>query len=110
MSDDETPTSADGTDAGDTFGVGIRVRPETFEFVVHVPSDIESGWADPDEFQRHIEQATWERLDRAATLRTVAETASEGETVALGTVQMTPDTTVVSHTLTAPESGSERER
>jgi len=94
---------ADGTAAsGDTFGVGIQVAAEELRFVVHVPSEIDSGWSDPDEFQRLIERETWERLDRRAALRAVDGVASEGETVTLGTVTMRPDGSVIDHTLSAP--------
>ena len=93
----------DGTAAsGDTFGVGIQVAAEEFRFVVHVPSEIDSGWSDPDEFQRLIERETWEVLDRRETLRAVDDAAGEGETVTLGTVTMRPDGSVVGHTLSPP--------
>jgi len=82
-------------DDGDTFGVGIHVTEAEFQFVVHVPSDIDSGWTDPEEFQRLVEQAVWERLDREATLRRLAADAETGETVTLGRVTLRPDGTVV---------------
>lgn len=87
---------------GDRFGVGIQVAAETLRFVVHVPSEIDSGWSDPDEFQRLIERETWEVLDRRETLRAVDDAAGEGETVTLGTVTMRPDGSVVGHTLSPP--------
>ncbi|WP_435065648.1 hypothetical protein [Halobaculum sp. EA56] len=93
-------------DGGDTFGVGIHVAAEEFRFVVHVPSDIDSGWSDPEEFQRLIERVTWEALDRAETLRAVDRVADEGETVTLGTVRMRSDGTVVDRDLSAPETGT----
>ncbi|QZX99407.1 hypothetical protein [Halobaculum rubrum] len=96
----ETAESAD--DEGDTFGVGIHVTSDEFRFVVHVPSDIDSGWRDPDEFQRLIEVATWDRLDRPETLRAVARTTAEGETVTLGTVTMRPGGDVIDHSLAPP--------
>ena len=94
---------ADGAESdGDRFGVGIHVAAETLRFVVHVPSAIDSGWSDPDEFQRLIERETWEVLDRRETLRAVDDAAGEGETVTLGTVTMRPDGSVVGHTLSPP--------
>ncbi|UIP01264.1 hypothetical protein Hbl1158_09160 [Halobaculum sp. CBA1158] len=91
----------------DTFGVGIHVAPEEFRFVVHVPSDIDSGWRDPESFQRRIERVTWETLDREGTLRAVARTTDEGETVTLGTVSMRPDGEVVSRSLSSPADPAE---
>lgn len=87
---------------GDTFGVGIHVTSDEFRFVVHVPSDIDAGWRDPDEFQRLIEEATWERLDQRETLQAVARTTAEGTTATLGTVTMRPGGDVVEHSLTPP--------
>jgi hypothetical protein len=86
----------------DTFGVGIHVTESQLEFLVRVPSDIDSGWTDPDEFQRLVEAAVWERLDREATLRAVARTADSGDTVPLGTVSLDPDGTVRDHDLSSP--------
>jgi hypothetical protein len=95
--DGDAAPSGDGTDgpaAGDTFGVGIHVTDAEFQFVVHVPSDIDSGWTDPEAFQRVVERAVWNRLDRAATLREIGANAAVGETVTLGRVTLTPDGTV----------------
>jgi len=93
-----------GDDAGgDTFGVGVHVATEEFRFVVHVPSEIDSGWSDPDEFQRLIERVTWDTLDQRATLQAVARTTAEGETATLGTVTMRPDGEVVDRSLAPPE-------
>ncbi|MFA1611252.1 hypothetical protein [Halobellus rubicundus] len=78
----------------DTFGVGIHVTETEFQFVVHVPADIDSGWSDPDAFQRLVERTVWERLDREATLRRIAKEAETGETVTLGRVSLRPDGTV----------------
>ncbi|WP_246310212.1 hypothetical protein [Halorarum halophilum] len=97
------PGDRDDADGGDTFGVGIHVTAEEFRFVVHVPADIDSGWSDPEAFQRRIEEVTWDVLDKEETLRSLSETASAGETVTIGTVSMRPPGTVVSHTLSAPE-------
>lgn len=83
------------TPPGDTFGVGIHVTDAEFQFVVHVPSDIDAGWTDPEAFQRVVERAVWERLDRAATLRGIGERATTGETVTLGRITLTPDGTVL---------------
>jgi hypothetical protein len=83
----------------DTFGVGIHVTETDLQFVVHVPSDIDSGWTDPDEFQRLVERVVWERLDKERTLRDVATGADTGETVTLGTVTLEPDGTVVADSL-----------
>lgn len=101
--DDAGDAGDDAGAVGDTFGVGIHVTSEEFRFVVHVPSDIDAGWSDPDGFQRLIERATWERLDREETLRAVARTAEVDETVTLGAVRLHPDGTVLDHTLSAPE-------
>ncbi|MFB6244148.1 MAG: hypothetical protein ABEH80_08595 [Halobaculum sp.] len=91
------------TDApGDTFGVGVHVTESELRLVVHVPTEIDSGWTDPDAFQRQIESYTWDCLDREATLRAVAETATTGETVTLGTVTMRPDGDVTAASLSAP--------
>ena len=87
----------------DTFGVGIHVTDEDLQFLVHVPSEIDSDWRNPDEFQRLVEQITWETLDQESTLRTIAATGSPGETVTLGSVRLQPDGTVVSHSLSPPE-------
>ncbi|WP_049967879.1 hypothetical protein [Haloferax prahovense] len=95
------PSPDDSIDA-DTFRVGIHVTETELRFVVNVPSDIDSGWTDPDAFQRLVERVTWEQLDQRATLETVATNAAEGETVFLGTVTLRPDETVVDHTLRVP--------
>lgn len=89
--------------SGDTFGVAIRLTDREFRFLVRVPSDIDSGWTDPEAFQARIEAATWERLDKRETLRAVERTAEAGDTVRLGTVELRPDGTVVGHSLTVPE-------
>ncbi|MFC7070679.1 hypothetical protein [Halobaculum lipolyticum] len=102
-SGDDAGDAGDAGEVGDTFGVGIHVTSEEFRFVVHVPSDIDAGWSDPDEFQRRIERVTWETLDQGETLRAVARTADAEETVTLGTVTMRPGGEVVGHTLAPPE-------
>jgi hypothetical protein len=93
--------SASTTD-GDTFGVGIHVTESDLQFVVHVPSDIDSGWTDPDEFQRLVERVVWERLDQERVLRAIAAETPAGETVTLGRVTLRPDGTVVGAALDAP--------
>ena len=89
--DDGAPPSDDSAPAGDTFGVGIHVTDAEFQFVVHVPSDIDSGWTDPEAFQQAVERAVWDRLDRSATLREIGAGADVGETVTLGRITLTPD-------------------
>ncbi|MDS0299046.1 hypothetical protein NDI76_09845 [Halogeometricum sp. S1BR25-6] len=91
----------DGRAAGDTFGVGIHVTESDLQFVVRVPSDIDSGWTDPEEFQRLVEEVVWERLDRERTLRAIATETPNGETVTLGRVTLRPDGTVVGADLEA---------
>lgn len=90
----------------DTFGVGVHVTEEDLRFLVHVPSEIDSGWTDPDEFQRLVERVVWERLDRDAVLRDIATDTPPGETVSLGTVTLSPDGTVVDHSLSPPADAS----
>ncbi|MDS0294888.1 hypothetical protein [Halogeometricum luteum] len=97
---DATDVNAD-TGAGDTFGVGIHVTESDLQFVVRVPSDIDSGWTDPEEFQRLVEEVVWERLDRERTLRAIATETPNGETVTLGRVTLRPDGTVVRADLAA---------
>lgn len=70
----------------DTFGVGIRLTEEEFQFVVGVPSDVDSGWTDPEEFQSLVAEAVWERLDRQSVFEAVADRFRSGETATLGTV------------------------
>ena len=86
-------TPPDGVQ-GDTFGVGIHVTDAEFQFVVHVPSDIDAGWTDPEAFQRAVERAVWDRLDRTATLRRIGERIDTGETVTLGRITRAPDGTI----------------
>jgi len=88
---------------GDRFLVGIHVTESDLEFVVRVPSDIDSGWTDPEEFQRLVADVTWEELDQESTLRTIATSASPGETVMLGSVTLQPDGTVLKHELSTPD-------
>jgi hypothetical protein len=106
---DSGDAAADGSDAtpdGDTFGVGIAVTEAEFQFVVHVPSDIDSGWTDPEAFQRLVEEAVWDRLDREATLRRIGTRVDVGETVTLGRVTLTPDGDVVDTTFRNPAAES----
>ncbi|AUV82049.1 hypothetical protein C2R22_10620 [Salinigranum rubrum] len=103
--DHERAETDDRADA-DTFGVGIHVTREELQFVVRVPSSIDSGWTDPEEFQRLVERVVWDHLDQEATLRGIASSTSSGETVTLGTVTLRPDGTVVDHSLSAPSEES----
>jgi hypothetical protein len=86
----------------DTFGVGIQVTDDSLKFLVHVPSDIDSGWTDPDEFQRLVERIVWERLDKEAVLGDIVQSTPAGETVSLGTVTLEPDGAVVDASLSPP--------
>lgn len=86
----------------DTFGVGIHLTDEELQFVVHVPSDVDSGWTDPEAFQSLVAETVWDRLDQQAVLETIASRFETGETVTLGTVTLEPDGTVVAHDLTMP--------
>lgn len=92
-----------GDGAGDTFGVGVHVTETELRFVVHVPSDIDSGWTDPEAFQQLVQDVVWERLDREETLRAVAATTEPGETATLGRVTLRPDGTIVNASVAAPE-------
>jgi len=92
----------DDTD-GDRFFVGIRVTDNQLEFVVRVPSEIDSEWRDPEAFQQLVAEVTWEQLDQKSTLQTIAAAYSPGETATLGSVRLTPDGTVVDHELSTPE-------
>lgn len=87
----------------DTFGVGIRLTESEFQVVVGVPSDVDSGWTDPKEFQSLVAEAVWERLDRQSVLESIDERFRTGETATLGTVTLDPDGTVISHDLETPE-------
>jgi hypothetical protein len=99
MTDSDAGADAD---TADTFGVGIHVTDADLQFVVHVPSDIDSGWRDPEEFQRLVEEVVWDRLDRRRVLETVAADTPAGETVTLGRVTLRPDGTVVRTDLSPP--------
>lgn len=86
----------------DTFGVAIRVTETELQVVVRVPSDIESGWSNPEEFQQLVERVVWNVLDREPVLRAINDEASVSDTVDLGTVTLEPDGTVVEHSLSPP--------
>ena len=92
----------------DTFGVGISVTETDLQFVVHVPSSIDSGWSDPESFQRLVERVVWDRLDRESVLRTIATATPAGETVTLGSVTLEPDGSVVDHALDPPSETASR--
>lgn len=79
----------------DTFGVGIRLTDDELRFVVHVPSDIDSGWTDPNEFQSLVADVVWDRLEKRPVLEAIAAEYDTGNTVSLGTVSLDPDGTVV---------------
>jgi len=86
----------------DTFGVGVHLTEEELQFVVHVPSDVDSGWTDPEAFQSLVAETVWDLLDQQTVLGTIADRFDAGETVTLGTVTLDPDGTVVSHNLDVP--------
>lgn len=86
----------------DTFGVAIGVTEEDLQFLVHVPSDIDSGWTDPEAFQRLVERIVWEHLDKESVLRSVAASTPAGESAFLGTVTLEPDGTVIERSLSPP--------
>lgn len=91
----------------DTFGVGIHLTDEELQFVVHVPSDVDSGWTDPEAFQSLVAETVWDRLDQRTVLGTVADGFETGATVTLGTVTLEPDGTVVAHDLSVPDTGTD---
>ncbi len=86
----------------DTFGVGIHLTDEELRFVVHVPSDIDSGWTDPEAFQSLVADVVWDRLDRRPVLESIVAEHDTGDTVSLGTVSLDPDGTVVDVDLDPP--------
>ncbi|MWV64599.1 hypothetical protein GRS48_07135 [Halorubrum sp. JWXQ-INN 858] len=86
----------------DTFGVGIHLTDDELRVVVHVPSDIDSGWTDPEAFQSLVADVVWDRLDRRPVLASIAAEYDTGDTVRLGTVTLEPDGTVVDHDLDDP--------
>ena len=86
----------------DTFGVAITVTEEELQFAVRVPSEIDSGWTDPEEFQSLVEAVVWERLDKRSVLGQIATERETGETVSLGTVTLDPNGTLVNHDLRPP--------
>jgi hypothetical protein len=95
----------------DRFVVGIDVNEAELAFFVHVPHQIDSGWSDPEAFQRLVAEATWERLDRETVLSAIAAHTSPGQRVVLGSVTLEPDGEVVDSELAVPEfeaDGAER--
>ncbi|TQQ78848.1 hypothetical protein [Halonotius roseus] len=106
-SDDEEAMAVDADSDGDRFIVGVHVTESELRFVVHVPSEIDSGWRDPDEFQQLVEEITWQHLDQETTLQTIATNGEPGETVTLGSVTLQPDGTIVDHELSTPTADEE---
>jgi len=100
----DTDDTEPDAESGDRFLVAIHVTESDLQFVVRVPSEIDSGWQDPEEFQRLVERITWETLDQESTLRTIAATGSPGETISLGSLKLKPDGTLVSHSLSQPDA------
>ncbi|GAB6877728.1 hypothetical protein JCM17823_00020 [Halorubrum gandharaense] len=86
----------------DTFGVAIHVTADELRFVVHVPSEIDSGWTDPETFQSLVADVVWDHLERDPVLTAIANHADTGDSVTLGTVTLDPDGTVVDHSLREP--------
>lgn len=86
----------------DTFGVGIHLTDDELQFVVHVPSDVDSGWTDPEAFQSLVAETVWELLDQRRVLKTISDQFEAGDTVTLGTVSLDPDGTVTGHDLDVP--------
>jgi hypothetical protein len=87
----------------DRFVVGIDVNEAELAFFVHVPRQIDSGWSDPEAFQRLVAEVTWDRLDREAVLSKIAAHADVGERVVLGSVTLEPGGEVVDTELAVPE-------
>ncbi|WP_152041607.1 hypothetical protein [Salinigranum salinum] len=58
--------------AADTFGVGVHVTARELQFVVHIPSSIDSGWTDPEAFQELVERVVLTHLDQDRTTCSVA--------------------------------------
>ncbi len=81
----------------DTFGVSVHLTDEELRLVVHVPSEIDSGWTDPEAFQSLVASTVWARLDRRSVLETIVAEHDSGETVTVGTVTLEPDGTVIDH-------------
>jgi hypothetical protein len=92
----------DDTSPADTFGVSLGVDDDAVRFLVHVPSALDAAWDDRETFQRLVEDAVWNHLNRDETLRAVDRVADAGERVDLGTVTLRPDGTVVDHSLSGP--------
>ena len=84
---------------GDTFGVQIHRTTNELKFIVQVPSEIDSGWTNPDAFQALVEKRVWSILDQQFVLEEIVATTESGDVVSLGTITLRPDGTVVSHSL-----------
>jgi len=87
----------------DTFGVGIHLTDDELQFVVQVPSDVDSGWTDPEAFQSLVADTVWKRLDKRRVLETIADRFETGDTVTLGSVSLDPDGTVTDYSLGVPD-------
>ncbi len=86
----------------DTFGVGIHLTDDELQFVVQVPTDVDSGWTDPEAFRSLVAEAVWERLDQRRVLETISSRYESGDTVTLGIVSLEPDGTVTDVDLSVP--------
>ncbi|ERG94705.1 hypothetical protein [Haloquadratum walsbyi] len=86
--------SQDMVSSGDTFGVGIHITESDLQFIVHVPSDINSGWTDPTTFQKQIETIVWNHLEKSTILKRLANQYEVGTTVSLGRITLSSDGTV----------------
>lgn len=92
--DTHSADSQDVVSPGDTFGVGIHITESDLQFVVHVPSDIDSGWTNSTTFQTQIEAIVWDHLEKSTVLKRLATQHDAGTTISLGRMTLTPDGTV----------------
>lgn len=92
--DTHSADSQDVVSPGDTFGVGIHITESDLQFVVHVPSDIDSGWTNSTTFQTQIEAIVWDHLEKSTVLKRLAAQHDAGTTISLGRMTLTPDGTV----------------
>jgi len=101
--DTHSADSQDAVSSGDTFGVGIHITESDLQFVVHVPSDIDSGWTDSTTFQTQIEAIVWDHLEKSTVLKHLAAQYDAGTTISLGQITLTPDGTVHNKSLVTIE-------